>query len=140
MRIDPQKEVNTMAIRYKHTETGEFANKEAWRWVAVYADGSNLRQFDLDPDGAHFHRFDEIDIENIVELIMEHDTLAPVRIFIPNDAKPIHFYRNYVLKNDTERLKHYCVGFELGKFRYCCVITDKNEVIITDDFDNIKMP
>lgn len=135
-----------MAIKYLHPATGEFASKEAWRWVAVYKDGTQLEQFELKGSEAIFHRFAEIDQEKLRMFKMVHDKFNPVILIFPPGAKLIHKYRNMILNvpfdaagdfTQERRERFYLVGYELGGQLHGVVITHENQIIITDDFDQV---
>lgn len=123
-----------MAIAYKYPPNGETTPREPWQWVAVYKDGSTLTQFDLQPKGvAIFHRFDEIDRDKLAMIELRHDQHAPVRVPIPEGAKPIHFYRNTSLENDGLQLRYYVIGYEQDKQRHLIMVTDRNNIYLIND-------
>lgn len=88
---------------------------ERWVWVAVYSDGTSLRQFD--PDTGRFHRFSEIDLERLAAFALQ-DVTDPERLLevrISPGRRPIHFYRNLRLNVGTPeeaRVRVYCFGYQ----------------------------
>lgn len=138
-----------MAIQYIHPETGDLVNKEQWRWVAVYLDGTQLEQFELKEGGkAIFHRFAEIEQDKLHLFKMVHDTLPPVMLVIPKGAKLIHKYRNFIMNVqllnqadyvEQRKERFYLIGYELDGKLTGAVITHQNELILTDDFDKVAI-
>lgn len=118
---------------FHRNDQPELVNREIWRWVAEYHDGTVLKQFD-DETGL-FHQFAEIDQENLKVFRMVHDELpAHVLIFEPG-MKLIHFYRNVVLDvfgPSRRRLRWYISGYEKDGRKVLTVITPF-EVVTTSD-------
>jgi hypothetical protein len=137
-----------MAIAYIHPATGDRVAKEAWRWLAIYTDGSTLAQFEIKDGAAIFHRFAEIDTARLVILRMENDNYNSVDILVPAGAKPVHFYKvNKMTHTQTsntgeqfswkEDVKWYVAGYELNGVKQVAAITDSNRVIMTNDPDGL---
>jgi hypothetical protein len=139
-----------MAIQYIHQPTGDIVQREIWRWVAIYADGSALRQFELADGRAIFHKFAEIETDKLFIFRLEHDTEQPIDVLIPHAAKPIHYYKHTIARHEQrhesgqsitweDRIKWYVIGYELDGRKSLIVVTDKNEKILTDDPDRLQI-
>lgn len=139
-----------MAIAYKYPETGEIVTREQWRWVAFYNDGTKLEQFEISNGSAIFHRFAEIDTDKLCKLELVHDTCRPVVVFIPSGAKPIHFYRHRIINseiidnvtgekmNREEKLKFYCIGFEIDGNAFLVFVDEFGAIELTNDKDHFN--
>ena len=98
-------------------ETGELENvqREKWRWIAIYDDGSELRQFD-EATGL-FHQLQEIEQAklHIFKMVSDENPIGFQVLFNPMEMKLIHLYRNivfdYMSKNPT-KVKLYIFGYE----------------------------
>lgn len=99
----------------KETDQIEEVQREKWRWIAMYNDGSELRQFD-DATGL-FHQLKEIEQSklHIFKMVSDENPRGFQLLFNPMEMKLVHLYRNIVLdymgKNPT-RLKLYIFGYE----------------------------
>lgn len=107
---------------------------EKWRWLAIYNDGTELRQFD-DITG-RFHQFLEIDQTKLKRFVMyaDHTPRLYSIFFDPNTMKLIHFYRRVRL-GGVDELKwetFYFFGFEKSIYDR----TTKTIVFI-DHLDNV---
>lgn len=118
----------------------EQVERETWRWVAVYRDGTELHQFD-DATG-EFHQFSEIDQSRLGVFRMVHDELRPVAIpFEPTSMKLIHFYRRINLNVGTEDEQHFTVymaGFERGGVKHLLGIMPDGEIVLADDAEVVQ--
>lgn len=88
----------------KHTFTRDGAAEEValekWAWEAEYRDGTILRQFE---DDGTFRQIGSLDMAS-VGVFRAYRTDSPhgrIDILIPEGAKPIFKYRNYVLNMAT---------------------------------------
>lgn len=130
-----------MPQTYKFIRNGvaEKVQREAWRWQAHYTDGSVLKQFD---DDGIFHQFAEIDQSRLMWFKMVHDT-APEQILIfPEGAKLVHKYINTILNAgtvDERRIRLYAFGYQLNGQNHFIAILPDNTVVVTDDFNNIRI-
>ena len=96
----------------------EEVKREKWGWIALYKDGSFLKQFD-DESGI-FHRFSEINLEELHCFVMQcqddpQDVSKRYEIHIQDGMKPIHYYQKGKLKFGEEgevAYTLYCFGFE----------------------------
>jgi hypothetical protein len=98
-----------------HATDGEAVAGEPWYWVARYADGSHLAQFDA--GDRTFHRFSEIDPERLETFVLQAAFAPSLRFELPlrTGMRPIHFYRNRVLNAGTPeevRVRLYCFGHQ----------------------------
>lgn len=93
--------------------------REAWRWVAVYTDGTELHQFD--ELVRMFHRFQEIDQSKLKEFRMVSDAIPTGHrmSFDPATMQLVHFYRNQVKQEidhqgeptgEEIKVRLYCYG------------------------------
>jgi hypothetical protein len=126
---------------YIKPSTGDSVPLERWFFVAVYNDGSDLRQFD-DRDGT-YHSFPEIDQDRLkVFKMVESATLREVTVMFPQGAKLLHIYRNIVLDHGTDNEQHYrwyAFGYDFKHISCKFVITHHNEIIFTEDIDKIRI-
>lgn len=126
---------------YTYPATGETVEREPWRWVAVYADGTTLEQFD---NIGTFHRFAEIDQSKVTTFKMVHDSLPAVVLLMPEGCdKLIHFYRkgrlDYMGEGGGTPFRMYCFGYEKAGINHYYVIAPDDSVIATDDFNRVKL-
>lgn len=136
-----------MAIAYKYPPTGEIVEKEPWRWVAVFKDGSSLEQFEVKDGQAIFHQFrgeilprGDLDIFKLI-----HDSYPEVAVKIPAGAEAVHFYRHREVHElldqgaETEqvtrrwKLKTWCIGFRIDKTYWLVFVDDLGKAIYTND-------
>jgi len=94
-------------------EIYKYTNKEAqiedvtiekWAWLAIYKDGSNLKQFD--DETMKFNRFDDIDKKNLkVFVVYNTQSEGRYETHIEEGMTPIFFYRITVFnsKQHNER-------------------------------------
>jgi hypothetical protein len=87
-----------MAISYIYPPTNEPVEKERWRWVVFYTDGSKLEQFEVKAGKAIFHRFGEIDQSRVYKMMLVHDTHLPIIMYPPEGSKLVHAYVKGVYK------------------------------------------
>lgn len=107
----------TMETKYKFIREGvaEDVAIERWQWVAIYKDGSYLKQYD--ETDMSFHQFREIRVEDLDVFVMQNSTDETKRyeIHIEEGMMPIHFYRNEVYEAGTRGeylVKLYCFGYQ----------------------------
>lgn len=88
-------------MNYTFTNTKgeqEVVELEQWAWVAIYKDGSHLKQYD---DAGVFHQFQEIKLEDL-DVFVIYNTQSPgdmskrYEIHIEEGMTPIFFYRTTV--------------------------------------------
>ena len=95
-----------------HTFNGEEVKSEKWQWVAIYNDGTQLKQF---ADDGLFHQFKEINIDALKQWILT-DGVRHLVVDISGTMKPIHFYRRLRstdMGGDTiDESTIYCFGYE----------------------------
>jgi len=104
----------------KEDGTVKETTPERWVWLAIYKDGSYLKQFDEKEGKYHF--FKEIDQENLDHFVMQRAD-DPTRRFEMKFEKGwdlIHYYRNKKLNIGTDQEQHiklYCFGYKekIGK-------------------------
>lgn len=122
------------------TNKSERVAREIWRWEAIYADGTELKQFD--DETKKFHRFAEIDQSKLHVFKMVSDQLPQgfAMIFDPATMKLVHYYRNTVLRAtqaDEAKIRTYCFGYEKNingnTFKHIIMTSQTGEFIITDD-------
>lgn len=88
---------------------------EPWFWVARYADGSHLAQFDAE-DGT-FHRFAEIDLGALAVFEVRR-AAAGGQVFsvqVTPGMRPVFFMRHQRLHlgtPDERSVKLYCFGYQ----------------------------
>lgn len=79
---------------------------EKWAWLAIYKDGSTLKQFD--DISMVFHRFKEIKDEELAVFVVyntQSQTGGRYEIHIKEGMSPIFFQRVTVLKSKTPQEK-----------------------------------
>ncbi len=135
-------------FKFLREETGELENvqREKWRWIAIYDDGSELRQFD--EATSRFHQFKEIDQAKLktFRMISDKNPIGFYLLFRPKEMKLIHFYRNVVFNyesKDRTKIKLYVFGYEeniVGRTykRLTCIMPDDG-VVLTDDPSRIDL-
>jgi len=119
-----------MKFFYENLETKEREEVllEKWLWAVVYKDGSEFHQFEVelaDPDNSVFHRVGEIKQEEVALFVMiSADRTRRLDIVVPEGAKLVHKYKNYVFNTGTEmerRERIYMAGIKKdghGVFNY----------------------
>jgi hypothetical protein len=118
------------------------ATPERWQWVAIYTDGSVLKQFD---DDRVFHWFKEIDQSRLAAFAMvnaEFPTAAPISFPFKPGMKLIHFYRNICLRKgqpDETHIRLYCAGYQRGTETMMIVIAPNNEIFIVEDVSEVPV-
>lgn len=127
--------------RFFRPETGEWESvaNERWQWIAVYGDGTFLKQFD---DTGIFHQFKEIDQEKLTIFSMVSGTKQINVEFKPDKMKLIHFYqihgRRFPCGPDMQ-YKLYCFGYAMNGINHIFVILPDDNIAITDDADKVKL-
>ncbi len=135
-------------FKFLREETGELetVQREKWRWVAIYNDGSEVRQFD--EATGRFHQFKEIDQSKLktFRMISDKNPIGFYLLFQPEHMKLIHFYRNVVFNyesKDRTKIKLYVFGYEENingrtHKRLTCIMPDDG-VVLTDDPSRIDL-
>jgi len=105
---------------YKFIREGveEKCERERWGWLALYKDGSALKQFD-EATGL-FHQFAEIDLEKLEVFAMQNldepnNPAKRIEVHMGEGMSPIHFYRNQILNvgtDEEEHVRYYCFGYK----------------------------
>jgi hypothetical protein len=119
----------------------EIVSLERWVWVAIYKDGTYLKQFD---EGTGlFHQFKEIDQNKLDVFVMQsvQEQTKRYEIHFKEGMSLIHYYRHTVLEFGTpqeQRIKVYCFGYKEnieGKSRKTILQIYPNDVvaIVSDD-------
>ena len=115
---------------------------ETWVWHVVYKDGSELWQFDRQPNAEGkrlFHQFKEIKTSE-VEIFEMFNTDSGVRfsIEVAPDMQLFHFYRRSRLEIGTPQETHvtfYVFGYKQdGNAHYHFILPD-GRVVITNNKD-----
>lgn len=135
-------------FKFHRKETGktEDVQCEKWRWIAIYNDDTELKQFD-EATGI-FHQFKEIDQSKLktFRMVSDKNPVGFYLLFQADKMKLIHFYRNvvfdYMSKNPT-RIRLYVFGYEEninGRTykRLTCIMPDDG-VVLTDDPSRIDL-
>lgn len=118
------------------------AEMEEWSWVALYEDGTNLKQFG---DDGQYHQSKEINPEGLLALTMINNsgTHQPVTIHWRPGLKPLHKYSCRIVTGmdgqEIERIRIYCFGFEEFGIEYWTMITPSDGVIITNSPDKVRL-
>ena len=129
----------------KETGQTEVVAPERWRWVAIYNDGTFLRQFDFTT--YKFHQISEIDQSKLIEFDMINEPGTVVhKVKIHGSRRFIHFYRKVVLGYNTPtpvRVKVYCFGYQyndwLGRNKQLInVILPDDKMITVDDIAKLR--
>lgn len=132
---DDAKEHGAAPVEYRDVEVP----REPWAWIARYADGTELYQFEDAEKGAKgvFHQFAEINRADCRALIMRHDSGREVHCCIPEGAQPFHFYRNLRKEHGdgtVEKFRSYVFGWKLGeRVLYQYILPDHTVVTAAKD-------
>lgn len=121
------------------TKDGNTIPREAWAWVAIYKDGTKLKQFE---DDNTFHNFHEIEQDKLAGFLMKREDGLTHTLFMPEGAKLIHYYDNYIFEAATEaekRVRLYVYGYEIGGVKVLNFIMPNGTIITTDNPDNVKL-
>lgn len=110
---------------------------ERWVWRAIYKDGTHLDQFD---DQGVFHQIREIQQENLVafRMINTENPDKHIHIFMPEGAKFIHKYKNFILQAGTPnetRMKVYIFGYKAGSHHHFNYILPNGTILQADHED-----
>lgn len=114
---------------------------EKWGWAVVYSDGSELHQFDSD---GKFHQFNEIN-QSEVNMFVMYDTSDLSKrydLILSGDVQIFHFYRHFVLKNDTRREKVYGFGWkdrETGITSYNFIMPNGRLISSNSDIEDLTV-
>jgi hypothetical protein len=140
-----------MAIKYIHPLTNEAVQRETWRWVALYNDGTTLEQFAVEDRGAVFHQSPEIDTSKLQSLELVHDIYPKLTIDFPAGAEVVFFYRRTTAQDilhgvtpaedtitRTRKYKRTFIGFRKGTDYWLVSVDDYNNVIFTSDKNMFK--
>ena len=132
-----------MAIAYKDPSTNEPIERERWRWVCYFKDGTTLEQFAVeDGKGGVFHRFAEIDQLKLHEFHMVHDVYKPIIIKLPEGASLVHYYTTSFIQTlspdgihtITSKYKGYKAGFKLNGNDHGVLIDHDDTIAVISDF------
>jgi hypothetical protein len=106
---NPPKNNNYIFNRNGISENVSF---QRWRWIAVYNDGTFLKQFD-ETTGT-FHQLKEIDQKklDIFRMVRNDDQMQSDLLFRPEEMKLIHFYIQTKLEDNKFSFTSYCFGYE----------------------------
>lgn len=130
----------------KETNESEIVAPERWRWVAIYNDGTFLRQFDYST--GLFHQTKEIDQSKLVEFDMINEPGTVIhKVKIHGSRRFIHFYRHVVLGYNTPepvKVKLYCFGYQyndwLGRNKQVInVILPDDKMLTVDDMSKLRV-
>ena len=127
--------------KFFRQETHKWENvaDERWRWIAVYGNGTFLKQFD---DDCIFHQFKEIDQSKLTIFSMVSGNKQINLEFKPDTMKLIHFYliygRKFAGEPDVQH-KLYCFGYAMNGTNHIFVILPDDNIAITDDVDKVKL-
>ncbi len=128
-----------MPKQYIYKPTGAKATPERWVWRVQYRDGTELRQFDGE---GYFHRFAEIDMPQVaIFQMLSWEGLPPVTFIVSEGDKLVHFYRRLGLDYMGEHRREvlYVFGIERAGRKTFGIIGPTDEVVITDDPDNVTV-
>jgi hypothetical protein len=114
----------------------EKVRREAWRWIAIYKDGTRLAQFD--DELRLFHQFAEIDQSELYSFTMEHDSYPEQTLLFQKGMKLVHFYRNTKLA-DAPWVKLYFFGYETATDKRLICILPNGKTAIVGDASEIKL-
>ena len=112
---------------------------EAWKWEAVYNDGTILTQFD-DRDGT-FHQIGEVEFEKVSFFEMVNVANPDLRYSIEKTdeiTKFVHFYRNFIFNAATPhetRARFYCFGCVIKGITIYNFILPDNRIVTTTNRD-----
>jgi len=117
---------------------------ERWGWIAIYNDGTALKQFN--DETLVFHQFKEIEQEKLETFVMQsyEDITKRYEIHMSDGMRPIHFYRNTVFNAATKhekRIRTYMFGFQEtvgGKNRKTLLQILPNDMISITNYDSRK--
>lgn len=113
---------------------------ERWAWGVVYKDGREFHQFAKD---GTFHQVGEIEQEHVKLWVLYKTGTENKRIdiLLPDGAKVIHKYRNYIFNASTDaetQKRVYIFGYKLGdKCFYNFVLPDDR--IVQSCEDDVKL-
>lgn len=110
---------------------------EKWVWQVIYKDGTSLSQFD---DKGVFHQIREIDQEKMLafRMINTDDPSVAHHIYMPDGAKFIHKYKNYVLhagRPEEMRVKVYIFGYKIGNHHHYNYILPNGSMLQSENED-----
>lgn len=127
---------------FTRPETGqkEIVERERWRWVAHYKDGTKLQQFD--DDAVVFHQFREIKQSEVESFQMVSDKNPEgINLLIPpQGADLIHFYRRVRLAGTASWVTLYFFGWKIKDQRgrslqkMICIYPD-DRIALIDEFE-----
>lgn len=108
--------------------------QEVWGWGVVYKDGRELHQFG---DNGDFHQIKEIEQENVKLFVLykTDDMSKRIDIVLPEGAKIIHKYRNFVFDYGTQEkrnVKVYVFGYKIGDHHHYNFVLPDGRIIQSD--------
>jgi hypothetical protein len=132
---------------YTRPETGqtEQVHGERWRWIAQYADGQVLHQFDAKT--GLFHQLREIDQSRLAKFRMINPDTGQFYDIDWNPArKLIHYYMRTRVEAGTpeeRRFTSYAFGYETHiagvSHKVILVILPDDNVVLTEDTNSIQL-
>lgn len=115
---------------------------ERWQWVAYYADGTTLFQFD--PNVEIYHYFAEVETDKVKSFGLISPRAGEIKSaikIIPKNAKLIHYYDNIVhqpLNGAAVRYRLYCFGYEVnGEKKIWSVLP--TDVVVEGSVDDLEV-
>lgn len=109
----------------------EEVKPERWAWGVIYKDNTEMHQFDKD---GIFHQIGEVDQSRVKFFVMYK--VGPenkrVDIYIPEDAKIIHKYRNFCFNFGTPKefkARIYVFGYKRGNATHLNYIMPDDNII-----------
>lgn len=115
----------------------EEVERERWMWIAKYVDGTELFQFN--DDTGEFHRFQEVDRERCVAIVMRDIHGREIHAVSLDGGQPFHFYRKRRSQlpdgTFTEVRTIYVFGWKHadGSERYHYILPDDTVVCASKD-------
>lgn len=113
---------------------------EKWQWIAVYKDGTGIRQFDYENQAYHY--FAEIEQAEVSRFgLICPDTGKIIIKDIPEGAKLIHYYDNIMqhpIGGTAVHHRLFCFGYELGKEKVIWTMLP-SDVVIRGDLEDIEV-
>jgi hypothetical protein len=131
----------------------EKVQPEKWQWIAVYSDGTILKQFD---DSGIFHQFVEIDQSRLSVFKMVSNESPSyhfeegnasvkektITLLFESGMKLIQYYDRYTFNANTPQqsnLTVYCFGYQKGREKKIFMILPNGELVITSDPEKVRV-
>lgn len=112
---------------------------EKWVWSVLYKDGTSLEQFDKE---GIFHQIGEVKQENVAVFTMRKIDGKMIHIAIPEGAKIIHKYRNYIMNfgsPEEKRERIFIFGYKKDNSHSHFNFILPNDDIIESDNENVPL-